>query len=186
MRQNRKGHCDSPGCTSPIYAKRLCTSHWQKARYTPRGKPTIVDTFDQQYAADSNGCFVWLRARSGKEAAKGGGYGCFRIGKKMVLAHAYAWTRVHGEIPAGLQVRHQCHNTLCVNVAHMLLGTNDQNVQDRIDAGRYAKKLTPEKVREIRAAVAAGETQRSVAARFGIANQHVSDLVARRMWRHVE
>ncbi len=86
MRQNRKGHCSAPDCAARIYAKRLCVSHWKKARYVPKPRPSIVDTFDQQYAEDSNGCLVWLRARAGKEAAKGGGYGCFKIGNKAVRA----------------------------------------------------------------------------------------------------
>lgn len=146
---------------------------------------TVAESFDQCYRKDRKGCFVWQRARAGKEAKRGGGYGCFRLGSKVARAHTFAWERVNGPVPKGLQVRHTCHNTLCVNVEHMLLGTNDDNARDRLLAGRYQKKLTPAKVRAIRHAAEKGESQNGLARKYGVCGQTVNEIVKRDIWRHV-
>jgi len=146
---------------------------------------TVASTFDKQYRKNRNGCFVWQRARAGKEAKRGGGYGCFKIGRKTERAHKFAWERVNGPVPAGLQLRHLCHNTLCVNVAHMLLGTNADNARDRLLAGRYQKKLTPAKVRAIRRAAEKGRSQNALARQHGVCGQTVNEIVKRDIWRHV-
>lgn len=36
----------------------------------------------------------------------------------------------------GLVVRHTCHNRWCVNPKHLVLGTNSDNMQDMMQAGR--------------------------------------------------
>ena len=146
---------------------------------------TIAETFDEHWLENADGCWVWQRACKGKEAQDGGGYGCMSIQGKCVGAHVFAYEREYGPIRKGLQVRHQCHNTLCVNPTHMLLGTNQQNVQDRLDAGRYAKVLTAEIVLIIRARCAAGETQQAVGADYGLHQACVSNIVNRKYWGHV-
>jgi hypothetical protein len=50
----------------------------------------------------------------------------------------------------------------------------------------HTAKLTADRVREIRAAVAGGQMPTAVAARFGVARSTVGDVVKRRTWRHVE
>jgi hypothetical protein len=47
-------------------------------------------------------------------------------------------------------------------------------------------KLTPALVSEIRSAVAAGTDQRTIARRFGIVQQTVSDIVCGRRWKHAD
>lgn len=43
------------------------------------------------------------------------------------LAHRAAWQAVHGPIPDGMTVDHECKNQRCVNVAHLRLLTNQEN-----------------------------------------------------------
>ena len=150
--------------------------------------PTIAESFDEHWLEDPDtGCWIWQRGRIGKEAKLGPnrGYGGLSVSGKCVSAHKFAYEREYGPIKAGLQIRHSCHRTLCVNPAHMKLGTNLQNTQDRIDAGRYAKNLTPEIVRAIRKRCAAGETQQAVGADYGLHQACVSNIVNRRYWGHV-
>lgn len=152
---------------------------------------TIAETFDEHWIAVpgplDTPCHVWQRARKGKEAAAGGGYGCFTVKQKSIAAHKFAYERKHGAVPDGLHVMHRCHNTLCVNDDHLEVGTNTQNQCDRAKAGRYTQaKLTPDDVRAIRAACAAGQLQREVAARYKLQQGDVSHIVRRHYWAHVE
>jgi hypothetical protein len=49
----------------------------------------------------------------------------------------------------------------------------------------WSAKLTAEKVSTIRRRAAAGETQRSLAAEFGMSQPTISEIVRRVIWRHV-
>lgn len=147
---------------------------------------TIAQTFDNQYLINPDtGCYVWLRARKGKEAKAGGGYGCFRLKGKIVGAHKFAWERTRGPVPKGLQVSHVCHNTLCVNEAHLCLETNDENQARAAADGRRARKLTREIVLDIKQSCAAGVFQRVMAEKYGIAQGNVSHIVNGHWWAHV-
>ncbi len=65
------------------------------------------------------------------------GYGYFKVGKKNIGAHRIAWEIVNGPIPAGLVIRHMCHNPQCVNPAHLRLGSQADNVRDMMSSGRW-------------------------------------------------
>lgn len=77
-------------------------------------------------------CWNWIAAKRYK------GYGCFRINGKLVDSHRVSWVIHNGAIPDGLFVLHTCDNRLCVNPAHLFLGTNYDNVQDCIRKGRMS------------------------------------------------
>ena len=66
------------------------------------------------------------------------GYGRRMVGGRDWIAHRYAWSQMHGLIPAGLAVCHSCDNPACINVAHLWLGTLSQNTLDRHRKGRDA------------------------------------------------
>ncbi len=72
----------------------------------------------QQTEPGADGCIVWTGAR-----VLGGGtrepYGRIGVGTRVLLAHRYAYGLANGAIPAGLQIHHTCHNTLCVNPEHL-------------------------------------------------------------------
>jgi hypothetical protein len=138
------------------------------------------------YQIAPNGCWVWLRARKGKEAKAGGGYGCIRIGGKLFGAHRIACESRHGPAPLGAQAAHSCHNTLCVNPQHLSWATNDENQLDSARELRRARKLKPEDVRDIRRRYAGGESQSSIGMSYRIAQGDVSHIVHRHWWAHVE
>jgi|SRR5215471_925199 len=53
----------------------------------------------------------------------GNGYMQIRVDGKQVYAHRLAWTRTHGEIPAGMHVHHRCGDKRCSAVEHLELLT---------------------------------------------------------------
>lgn len=123
-------------------------------------------------------------------AAVHGGYVHINHGKKFIKAHRIAWELAHGPIPAHLRVLHSCDNPRCVNVAHLRLGTQAENVHESIRKGRYNtyghQKLNAEQVLAIRAAWRGGALQKDIAKAFGCSKNHVSAIVNRRCWDHLE
>lgn len=128
-------------------------------------------------------CWAWLRGHFTQ------GYGAYWWNKKVVKAHRIAWELTNGAIPDGLIVRHKCRG-LCVNPAHLELGTHTDNQRDRVRDGtdnrgeRHAKsKLTNEQVRDIRRRV--GQPQCVLAVEFGVSQATISNIIKGKKWRHI-
>jgi hypothetical protein len=51
-------------------------------------------------------------------------------------AHRVIWEHHNGLIPDGQVIRHKCDEGLCVNVAHLELGTRQDNIRDMNERGR--------------------------------------------------
>lgn len=67
------------------------------------------------------------------------GYGQIGRGGRnggMALAHRVAYAIANGGVPADLCVLHTCDNPICVNPAHLRLGTHDENMKDMAAKGR--------------------------------------------------
>lgn len=129
-----------------------------------------------------DGCWLWLAH------ANWGGYGFFRVGSKMELAHRVSWVLLNGQIPADLWVLHKCDNRLCVNPAHLFLGTHADNMRDMAAKGRGKSnphagtsskwaKLTDADVLSAIRRVAAGESRRAVAKSFGVDESSIRRIV---------
>jgi hypothetical protein len=82
-------------------------------------------------------CIVFQGQRSEK------GYGVIDRGNKhkgtrrVMRAHRAAWMEVHGAIPEGMCVLHRCDNPPCIRIDHLFLGTNADNVADKMAKGRH-------------------------------------------------
>lgn len=125
-------------------------------------------------------CWIWTAGRSEY------GYGRLFFRGKARKAHRVAYELTHGPIPTGLFVCHACDNPACVRPDHLWLGTNQDNLVDASRKGRIPQsKLTPTTVREIRAALAAGEPKKVIARRYGVAPHAIRLLAAGRTWAHV-
>jgi len=91
-------------------------------------------------AVDKNGpvireelgpCWIWTRSRARK------GYGRAELdGHRDRLAHRLSWLLKRGHIPEGLHVCHKCDTTSCVRPSHLFVGTNKENMEDRVQKGR--------------------------------------------------
>lgn len=84
-------------------------------------------------------CWPWLAATTDF------GHGVFarqRGSSGTRVAHRVAWELVNGPIPAGMVLRHRCHNPRCVNPAHLLPGTQGDNARDRYARNPHNPKGT--------------------------------------------
>jgi len=69
-------------------------------------------------------CWEWTAGRQGQ------GYGAFHPTKQTsVLAHRYAYELAYGPIPEGMVIDHLCRNRACVNVVHLEVVTNEENLR---------------------------------------------------------
>jgi hypothetical protein len=143
-------------------------------------------------------CWEWLGCKNGN------GYGSFNFQGKTVQAHRICWLFVFGEIPTldgvdcrGTCVLHRCDNKLCVNPAHLFLGTHADNMRDMKNKGRGGtclqhgehnpqSKLIKSQVVAIRKLYSLRNyTQSDIAKAFGVSFQHISDIINRHRWSHI-
>lgn len=81
----------------------------------------------------SDGCWEWNAS-----IFKLTGYGQFALeSTRPINAHRMAWILEHGDIPDGMNVCHHCDNRLCVNPAHLFLGSQQDNMIDMTEKGRH-------------------------------------------------
>lgn len=157
----------------------------------PLGSNTVLDErFWSKVNKDAdNGCWEWT---AGKFKDRGG-YGKYRMDSGAGYAHRLAYEDEHGPIPDGLLIRHLCDNPPCVNPQHLLLGTSQDNSNDKLSRWRHrygeshqSAKLTDADVKEMRRLYT--ETQMlctDIASRFNVTGRTVSSIVNGQGWNHL-
>jgi hypothetical protein len=109
------------------------------------------ETYLAQCTVDANGCWLWSGTRTPS------GYGQLLVGGergKTQRAHRVAFETAYGPIPDGLLVLHTCDNRACVRNddvgwyevngillprrGHLFLGTQQDNMNDKVAKGRQA------------------------------------------------
>ena len=151
-----------------------------------------------------NECWLWTGAKTGA------GYGNLDLNGRNLLAHRVAWMIHNGGITRGLCACHTCDTPLCVNPAHLFLGTHAENALDKQRKGRCnsprggrngsrlhpekrprggahgCAKLTADQVVEIRTLYAAGRVcHQQLSAQFGVSRTTIHLIVRRKTWNHI-
>lgn len=75
--------------------------------------------------ANKKGCLIW-----------NGSTGNFNLEGTTHYISKVAWLYFKGEVPKGKCVCHTCDDPRCVNIKHLWLGTQEENVRDMIEKGR--------------------------------------------------
>ena len=159
------------------------------------------DIFDKQITKflskaekSPDGCWNW------KGAKNPSGYGVSSKIKGASLAHRIAWMHKNGDVPLGpdgktLYILHSCHNRACVNPDHLRPGTQQDNINDMVAAGRaapatgvehYRTKLNELQVRVIRHLASFKTLQYDeIGALFNVSKSAINNIKSGRTWPHV-
>ena len=131
------------------------------------------------------GCWEWIGAKS-KPWRGRLSYGYFRFYGHQTKAHRVAYRLVKGVIPNGMYVLHRCDNPPCVRPDHLFLGTLKDNMADCREKGRkrYAYKLTPEQILEIRQRYTPRKiSQRMLAKEYNVNPLTIFKILKRKTYR---
>lgn len=137
---------------------------------------TLLERFEQKVELiPFSTCHWWVAALDTY------GYGQILVDKVSQRAHRIAYEMYIGKIPDGLQVLHTCDNRSCVNPDHFFLGTNQDNVDDKVKKGRqFNGKNTyiltaadEQKIKEIYPR----KTQQRLAAMFNVGQPLISKVI---------
>jgi hypothetical protein len=132
------------------------------------------------------GCQLWLAATDRD------GYGVLSINDRQRRANRVVLELKIGR-PLGYKMHslHTCHNPRCVNPDHLYEGTNDENMADKVRAGRQYRqfgelcptaKLTTSQVVAI---ISDKRLQRIIATEMGVSEATVSLIKRGKLWPHI-
>lgn len=113
-------------------------------------------------------------------------------GKKSHQVHRLVLAAFIGSCPDGMEVCHADGVASNNNLANLRYGTRKENVADAVSSGSMLRgsanghaKLTETDIPRIFALYAAGETQKQIAARFGVGFGAIQKVLDRTRWAHV-
>lgn len=150
---------------------------------------TTLERFQRFYSeGEPSACWLWTGATSGVNE-----YGAFWMDGRMVGAHVAAWTLANRRhVPAGAVVRHHCDVRLCVNPAHLEIGTAAENSADMVERDRqlqgadhHSTPFTADDIIALRERYQGGTSIGALATETGISVQGMSAIIAGEVWRSV-
>jgi hypothetical protein len=136
---------------------------------------------------DPDGCWLW------QGYCNKNGYGQIWWEGKQHLTHRMSYQAFIGDIPESIFVLHWCDVRKCCNPKHLFLGTQTDNIRDRVNKGRCKggenkgekhgrAKLTKEQVLKI---LASNEKQKTLAERYCVDPSTISMIKTGKNWKHL-
>lgn len=124
-----------------------------------------------------NECWPWLASK--KNAM---GHGQINVGGKIECAHRIALSLHKGQMVDSPTVRHSCDNPPCCNPAHLIEGSDQDNVDDMLSRRRgrvfgREQKIAPSDHPDILKAYASGKTQREIGEQYGVTQARISAII---------
>lgn len=126
-----------------------------------RGHKKSTDLHDR-YVITEDGCWSWTGYTNQK------GYPMVRYNLEVRMGHIVFYERAKGPIPEGLELDHLCGKRDCVNPEHLEAVTHQENVR--------RSRVTKLADRDVRLIRESEESRASVAERYGITPEYVSDI----------
>ena len=142
---------------------------------------------------------LWSRIRTGPidqcwpwDGGTVKGYGVLKVDGRTRYAHQLVLEDFG--CPSNYTL-HSCDNPRCCNPTHISKGTHQQNMKDMFARNRrkntakgsqiHTCKLTPAKVKRIRALAEAGARPRELADRFDVTKPNIRSILRRETWKWV-
>jgi len=186
------GHaCYVEDCQREAIRRGLCSLHYQRVRKhgTPDGHSTPRGAASRFYRDvvlqyDGDECLIWPYANVN-------GYAQLVVDGKTMLVTRLICAETYGVPPPGhTDAAHSCGNGNrgCVTKRHLSWKTRADNMADTFIHGTHLRgersgtaKLTTDQVNEI-LALGKTQTQKALADKFGISQQHVSKILRGARW----
>ena len=103
--------------------------------------------------------------------------------------HRYMYAQKYGHITSEDVIRHTCDNPMCINPEHLVKGTHNDNVQDRVSRNRSAiginngrSKLTELQVIDI---YNSNDTKRALAIKYNVDPKVIYDIKRKNTWKYL-
>lgn len=158
-------------------ARKYCgQACYQSMPKTKRPEPPAQDRINKFISPEPNsGCWLWTGAASDH------GYPYIRIGGRNRHAHRFMCGLHHEQHEGQNVARHLCHNTFCVNPAHLAWGTQADNIADKVQANRQHRgethphaKLSDDDIYQMRLMKNSGARMIDIADKFGVHRVYAS------------
>ena len=132
-----------------------------------------------------SGCWIWIGMMSRY------GYGRLTLGAKTNhSAHRTSYELKHGPIPNGMLALHHCDVKCCVNPDHIFIGTQQDNMTDKVMKNRQARgehhgmsRLTEDQAKEIKFS---NQKTSDLAKKFNCSAVMIRQIRGGLYWRHLE
>ena len=182
--------CSYVGCEKQSKAKGMCNTHNERIRRNgtvellnpPDRRPVVERIMDNIEIVPESGCWIWM-GPGGETHGNIKIYGVRTPGR----VHRIMWGHVNGPVPSGLQVCHKCDIGFCCNPKHLFIGTQQDNMTDKVNKNRQARGekigtalLTSKSVIEIRKS---SELYRVLAKRYGVTERTIKSVRTRQNWK---
>jgi hypothetical protein len=190
--------CEIAGCSDPIYARGLCSKHWQRQRrngdplVVVRQERGVVQRFIKEVALPYRGteCLIWPFSKRGTT-----GYAQMLVNGKNITVSRFVCETVWGPPPTpDHEAAHSCGRggDGCIAATHLRWLLHIENMQEAIAHGTSLRGrrhpncvLDEQKVRTIRA-IGDQLPQAEIAGIFGIARTTVNAILHRYTWAWLE
>ena len=137
-----------------------------------------------KYEVSKNGCWNCTSHKRNDNR-----YPKLKINGKTMIMSRYIYEQNYGKIAHGLVIRHKCDNSQCINLEHLSIGTQADNITDMVKRGRQHKgetqgssKLTQFQVNEIRKD---DRKQTIIATDYKVTAATISLIRNNKMWKEV-
>ena len=137
-----------------------------------------------KYIVNENNCWICTSHKP-----TGSGYPVITINGKQYSIHRYMYEMYKHAITKDV-IRHICDNPLCINPEHLIEGTHNDNVQDRVARNRSAvginngrSKLTEKEVLIIFNDNITPKVQ--LAKKYKIDPKVIRDIKQKKKWKHI-
>ena len=125
------------------------------------------------------------------------GYGKIKYKNKPYQAHRLFWILKNGELSKDVHVLHRCDNPSCFNIDHLFVGSNADNVADKVSKDRQyhppkgklhhrsMAKLSEEQVIEIKSLLKRGYRQSDIYRDYKVSRATINDIALGKTWNWI-